>query len=113
MDDWKVNMLNMIGRVILAKSILNSIPTQLMQYIKLPQKIVEVNNKIQRDFVWGSNSNRKKLHLVSWDKLTKPKSYGGLGLHKAEHRNKAMHANLAWRLFKNTSSLWGRVLISK
>lgn len=33
------------GRVILAKSTLNRIPTHLMQYIKLPHNTVEAINK--------------------------------------------------------------------
>ena len=45
-------------------------------------------DKVVRDFVWGSSEGDRKMHLVNWDDICKPKCLGGLGLRKAEDNNK-------------------------
>lgn len=37
------------------------------------------------------------MHMVSWEKITKPKDEGGLGLQAAKERNLALLAKLNWR----------------
>lgn len=85
----------MAGRTILAKSTLSSIPTHIMYYIKLLRKIHEHISTMQRDFFCGSCMEKRKIHLLSWDTFTIPKDRRGLGLHRSEIRNRAIHANLA------------------
>lgn len=55
----------------------------------------------------------KKIHLICWKKITKPKREGGLGIQVAKAKNSALLAKLNWRLHSETSSLWARVLIQK
>lgn len=101
----------MIGRTVLAKSILSSMPTHVMQYISIPSKVLHTVDKIQRDFIRGSEAGRNPL--LNWDTLTKSKHQEGLGLQKTDLKNRALHASLAWRLATNPSSLWGRILTTK
>lgn len=86
---WKTNFLSLAGRATLAESTRNAIPTHAMQYIYFPKKFHKTIDKIQRDFIWGSNTTRKMVHCLSWDKITLPKDHGGLGLHKSIHKNTA------------------------
>nr|XP_016507519.1 PREDICTED: uncharacterized protein LOC107825207 [Nicotiana tabacum] len=113
MAGWKTKYLNMAGRTVLAKTSLNNISSHVMQYINLPTKITNQIDRIQRNFLWGTTLKRKKLHLIKWEVVTKTKAEGGLGLQKASTKNKASLTNLAWRTYKNTNSLWARVLIHK
>lgn len=106
-------MINMTGRTVLAKASLSNIPSHVMQFIKLPQKTIEAIDKIEQDFIQVSSANRKKIHLLSWDILTKTKPLGGLGMYKVEHRNRALHSSIAWRLLKNPNQLWAKVLTTK
>lgn len=84
-----------------------------MQYINLPQKIHKTINQIKRNFIWGSTSEKKKLHLFSWEKISTTKKIRGLGLQKGELRNKAAHAILSWRMYHNTQSPWAKILYHK
>ena len=55
----------------------------------------------------------KKIHWVGWQKVTKPKEEGGLGLQSAKGRNTALLAKLNWRLNVEKEALWARVLRQK
>uniref|UniRef100_A0A2N9GVG0 RNase H type-1 domain-containing protein n=1 Tax=Fagus sylvatica TaxID=28930 RepID=A0A2N9GVG0_FAGSY len=46
------------------------------------------------------------MHMVSWDKVCRPKDLGGLGLYSAKARNLALLAKLNWRVMKDLDSLW-------
>ncbi|KAK4707096.1 hypothetical protein R3W88_033345 [Solanum pinnatisectum] len=110
---WKTKFLNIAGRAILAKACLNNIPTHIMQYIHLPKEITKKIDQIQRNFIWGTTSAKRKLHLIKWDTLTKGKNNGGLGMQQSEPKNKALLTKLAWRAFTNPTSLWASLLINK
>lgn len=70
-------------------------------------------DKLSCNFLWGSTETKKKVRLVSWQKITKPKSEGSLGIHTAKSKNIALLAKLNWRLKIETNSLWSRVLHHK
>eukprot|EP00253_Pinus_taeda_P003152 PITA_03152 len=50
-----------------------------------PKRVLQHIQNIQRDFLWGKGEEKKKWALVAWDKLCKPKTHGGLGLHDPEN----------------------------
>lgn len=54
-----------------------------MHFIKLPKEVTKKIDRIQWNFIWGTNDNSKKLHLVGWDTLVKSKDLGGLALQKS------------------------------
>lgn len=64
-------------------------------------------------FWWESNTGKKKMCWLSWDKLTKPKGMGGLGLKDIQTFNIALLAKLPWRMLTNPNCLLARVLLGK
>ena len=48
---------------------------------------------------------KRKLHLVRWNKIAKPKKEGGLGLQAARAKNIALLAKLNWRLYQEKEAL--------
>jgi hypothetical protein len=76
---WKNKLLNKPGRLALASSILSSIPNYYMQIAWLPQSTCDGIDQLTRNFIWR-NANNKGIHLVSLQKITRPKIHGGLGL---------------------------------
>ena len=105
---WKKQTLSLAGRVTLTKSVLSSIPVHTMSTISMPVGILEKLDSLARSFVWGSGQ-----HLVSWDKICKPKAAGGLGIRVSRDMNKALLAKVGWHLLHDTKSLWAKVLRSK
>lgn len=110
---WKIKFLSITGRTTLIKSILNSIPKYTMQINLLPRNITNNMDCIQRNFLCGSSDEKRKIHLINWVTVTMPKSQGGLGIHKSEGKNSALISSFNWRLMKNKSHLWVRILQKK
>lgn len=110
---WKGKMLILAGRITLTKAVISSIPVHSMSTIKLPASILNKLDKVSRNFLWGSSTGERKLHLVSWKIVCRPKGEGGLGIRTACEMNKALLGKLGWRLLHDTSSLWAKVLRSK
>ena len=94
---WKKQTLSLAGRVTLTKSVLSSIPVHTMSTISMPVGILEKLDSLARSFVWGSGQ-----HLVSWDKICKPKAAGGLGIRVSRDMNKALLAKVGWCLLHDT-----------
>lgn len=68
------------GRLVLIKTVLNSLAPYFMSLFKVPKIIVKQIVKMQRDFFWTGSGNRRGLPLIKWEIIQKPKKMGGLGL---------------------------------
>ena len=77
---WKANLLSMAGRVVLIHASSSTIPNYAMQYVNLPCKILNGIDRVNRNFLWGSSEQVRKMHWVNWKEVTKTKEAGGLGL---------------------------------
>lgn len=65
-----------------------------------------------RNIFWKGNSNYG-VHLIDWDKITKPKNLGGLGNQKEREANTSMLSKLVWSLYLDCDSSWLQVLKHK
>jgi len=110
---WKGRSLSFAGRLTLTKSVLSLIPIHTMSTISLPQSTLEGLDKLARVFSLGSSAEKKKLHLVAWDRVCLPKSEGGRGIRTSKCINKALVSKVGWRLINDRNSLWARILRSK
>ena len=110
---WKSKLLSTAGRVTLIQSTLSSIPYFAMQTANLPKSLCDDLDRKVRRFLWGGNSEQKKVHKVCWEVVTKNKECGGLGIRSMRHVNSAFMMKLGWRLLTEKESLWSRVLRSK
>ena len=68
---------------------------------------------MNRNFLWGFIDLAKKIHWVGWEKVTKSKEEGGLGLQTAKGRNVALLSKLNWRFHKEGEAPWVNVLMMK
>ncbi|XP_054801529.1 uncharacterized protein LOC129305554 [Prosopis cineraria] len=113
LSSWKVTSISFAGRATLTKSVLSTIPLYCMQTAHLPVSTCEENDKCSHGFLWGSTGERKKIHLVAWDEVCRPKRNGGLGLRHTHLQNKAFMMKAGWGFIHNKEALWARVIISK
>lgn len=83
-----------------------------MQTLWLPQSICSMIDRTTRNFIWKGNSGRG-IHYVAWDKITRCKRYGGLGVRRAREANTSLLGKLVWDLQQQSTKLWVRILRSK
>ncbi|KAJ3688916.1 hypothetical protein LUZ61_018080 [Rhynchospora tenuis] len=104
---WRSSLLSRAGRVLLASSVLSSIPVYFMSVFKLPIWVIKAIDRIRRNFIWSSSTNQGRgMHLLSWDRVCLPKSFGGFGLLDLKLQNIALLLRWWWRLSNNPNSLW-------
>lgn len=110
---WKASMLSLAGRQVLIQASSATIPAYVMQCSYLPGKIVDGIDRVNRNFLWGSSDSSKKIHWIGWQKVTKSKEEGGLGLQAAKGRNLSLLAKLNWQFHIEGDVPWVQVLSKK
>lgn len=96
----------------LLKSTGSSISAFAMSCFRLLKTIIDKLSSMLAAFWWGSDSCRRKIHWVSWERLCLPKELGGMGFRDLESFNLAMLAKQAWKLFTSPDVLSVRLLKS-
>ncbi|KAJ0765374.1 putative RNA-directed DNA polymerase [Helianthus annuus] len=109
---WKAKILSMGGRLTLIKSVLASLPVYYFSLFKAPKEVMEEIVRLMKKFLWVGNRVSKGIHWVSWEVVTRPKKYGGLGISKLCDVNVALLVKWAWRFKSNYEGLWRKVVIS-
>lgn len=110
---WTTRFLSGAGKLVLLKSVLTALSTYFMSCFKLPVSLCKQIQSILTRFWWDASPSVKKMDWVSWERLTKPKSAGGLGFREISQFNDALLAKLAWRLLKEPTSLLVKILHGK
>lgn len=84
-----------------------------MQSTSLPTGVKLKIKKACRTFIWSGNSYHQRMSMVSWDRLCKPKGYGGLSLKNLNVMNQALLMKLSWGVISDKDSLCVRVMCTK
>lgn len=72
-----------------------------MGVFQLPIKLCEELQSMCARFWWGRIGNERKIHWLSWDKLTIPKSEGEIRFKDLRQFNLAMLVKQGWRLMQD------------
>jgi len=97
---------NLPDRLIILKSVLQAMPLYLFSVMVAPKHVLKAIRNIQRNFLWGGATQARKWPLVSWGKICKEKSKGGLGLRDPLTLNNILNAKLWWRCLTEPSTPW-------
>lgn len=106
--------ISMAGKVIILKSIIDSIPVYWFGLYKLPKIVIAKIKKLRRDLFWGHKEGQsRKLHLKNWEAICAPRTSGGLGLTTIAGRNTALLAKWWWQAYNERTALWNKVLTER
>jgi hypothetical protein len=110
-NSWSSRCLSQAGREILIKSVLQSISSYLMSTFMLPNSLINEIEKMLNAFWWGhDNGSNRGMHWLSWECLTVPKGYGGMGFKSLKAVNMAMLGKQAWKILTHPESLITRLI---
>ncbi|KAL6570172.1 hypothetical protein OROMI_014686 [Orobanche minor] len=100
------------GRLELIKSVLNSIALYCLQVLKPPENVIIAIERLFNKFLWGTNDNRRRLHLAAWSRLCYPKDEGGFGCRDLHDIIRAGEIKMWWR-FRTIDNIWSNFLRQK
>ncbi|RAL49252.1 hypothetical protein DM860_018125 [Cuscuta australis] len=84
LNTWHSKVLNQMGRLILIKHVLSSIPLHILAVQQMPKSIHNTLNKMMQNFIWGHKDGKPKYHWKSWRNVCFPTCEGGLGIRHLE-----------------------------
>lgn len=109
---WCYRSLSLGGRLILIKSVIESMPVYWMTLHKIPKAVLNHIRKLAVSFLWSGNHSEEKIHLVKWSIIARPKAMGGWGLKDLDTFGRAFRMKSMWR-FLNTHSIWSQICCVK
>jgi hypothetical protein len=113
LENWKCSFLSQAGKEVLLKAVVQAIPTYSMGVFQLPITLCKELNQMMQQFWWSHMSKNSKIHWMSWSKMGRPKTKGGLGFWDLVIFNKALLAKQGWRLMQDPDLVAGKILKAK
>lgn len=110
---WTHTTLNMSGRLVLIKAILQAMPIYLFSILAAPKWVLKVIKQLQRNFLWGNLGPNRKWALVKWEKACLPNKAGGIGLRDPEHSNMVLGGKIWSRWLSNPNTPWASLRTAK
>ena len=104
---WRGKLLNKAGRVTLAKAVITTIPSYVMQ------SVCDDLDCLVRNFIWSRDGGTRGLNLVNWKTVSMHHSWGGLGIRQARISNIASLGKLVWTMLAPSNKLWTHLLREK
>ena len=110
---WKDKWLSKAGKTTKISSVLSAIPTFPLACLPFSKYTLSKFEAKLRNFLWKECEDDKKLALVKWDNLCKPKEFGGLVIKNLKWQNEALGAKLIWRLYFERDHKWAKIFYNK
>lgn len=110
---WKSRVLSQAGRVVVIKSVLQSLPIYYMATCQILAKVLNQLSGIIRRFYWGALDKSRYLAYISWEKIMLPKNLGGLAIRDMGSVNQALLLKSLWHLAKGEELQWVKLVKAK
>jgi hypothetical protein len=108
-NSWRGRALSRAGKEVMIKSVLQAIPSYVMSVYLLPDSTIKDIERMMNSFWWGGGANNKGIRWLAWDRMTHPKSQGGMGFRDLHAFNMAMIAKQGWSIMTKPHTLVARL----
>eukprot|EP00253_Pinus_taeda_P002170 PITA_02170 len=109
---WSFKWLSRAGRLTLVNSVLQAIPVFWAALTWIPRGIIHKIKQICSRFLWSGSKESSMLPWVAWDKIARPKEWGGWGVKQLADFCQSLAAKSGWRIVE-AENLWTRVVKRK
>jgi hypothetical protein len=104
---WKAGLMDRAGRLVMVKSVLGAIPIHQLLVIAPDKRTIKLITKIQRGFLWAGRAAANGGHChVNWQRVARPLSLGGLGVHDLERTSLALRLRWLWLSRTDNRRAW-------
>lgn len=103
---WTSRYLSYGGRVVLIKSVLNSISSYWAQLFIFPKNLIKKVEAVCRSYLWTGTDTTSSKSPVAWAQVCLPKIFGGLNLRDLTTWNCAAVLKQLWSLCQHKERLW-------
>lgn len=99
---WSTKMLSRAGKEILLKTAVQAMPNYAMNVYLLPLDLCKELEIMMNSFWWGSKRSGGSggINWMKWERLCKPKDFGGIGFKQLHIFNVAMLGKQMWNIGK-------------
>ena len=87
---WKKRFLSRAGKEMLIKAVAQAIPNYILSCYRLHVGCCKEIDSMLAKLWWGSNAEQRKIHWMSWERLSKSKVDGGMRFRGMGEFNKAL-----------------------
>ncbi|RAL45408.1 hypothetical protein DM860_013804 [Cuscuta australis] len=98
-----------MGRLVLIKHVLSSIPLHITAVHTIPQSIIQILHRKMANFLWGFKNGKPKYHWSKWNNLCVPTNEGGLNLKSLEDLQEAYSIKLWWKV-QTDNTKWAKFM---
>ncbi|XP_071731598.1 uncharacterized protein [Rutidosis leptorrhynchoides] len=112
LSEWKRRTLSFGGRLVLVKSVLNSLPLYFFALFRAPPCVLNLLESVRRNFFWGGDLSGSKISWVKWSITCLPYGAGGLNIGSLKGKNLALLGKWWWRFKTETHCLWTKIIRS-
>eukprot|EP00253_Pinus_taeda_P012859 PITA_12859 len=109
---WSYKWLSRVGRLTLIKSVLLAMLVYWAALTWVPKGILDKIRRICSRFLWAGSKEDSVLPWVAWEKVARPKEWGGWGIKNLSNFSLSLAAKSGWRIIK-MENLWTRVVKRK
>eukprot|EP00253_Pinus_taeda_P027771 PITA_27771 len=109
---WSFKCLSRAGRLTLVNSVLQAMPVFWAALTWIPKGILHKIKRICSRFLWSGAKEDSVLPWVAWDKIARPKEWGGWGIKNLNDFSTSLAAKSGWRII-SSENLWTRVVKRK
>jgi hypothetical protein len=113
LGSWGNKYVSLGGRIVLINAVLSAIPIFFLSFMKMPVCVWREVVKIQRNFLWGGVSLKRRISWVKWSDICKPKKEGGLGIRDLRLVNVSLLAKWRWNLLTEGEEVWKNVIVAR
>lgn len=107
LEGWSSKFLSLAGRMKLTHTAITAVIIYWTKAHNIPINVIQKVEKMCSNFIW-----KGKHHKIAWDKVCKPKKFGGLGLRNIRDISEVCKFKLFWK-FLDGKSLWARWMRDK